>query len=337
MKARLTRTGQLLFFLLFFEFSSYSTADIVRGKILQNSTIENGSPSTAVHPMHLEDLWLLAVGEDRDLVEGVEIFIETPPTAQTYQGIYGFYLYGNISPPPSLASPQPALQSYRATQLYFKPFVNERKLYVRIPLESKTVFPPSPDTVVLDKPVQTELFPLLFTFLPIMKGIPEAALQAQFRIQVRPLFKNLGKVRFSVKAPTGPVPLEKVRVFMDGQPLQLKDESIHLPPGLKNFRVEIDGFPPFQTTVAIEKGKVIPVEAIFIKTDVTVHINAPAGTHVFIDGTPASINEGELSLDPGEHTFSFRLGDYQVSKRIYLEQGKSYGVSLFLDILINED
>jgi hypothetical protein len=181
------------------------------------------------------------------------------------------------------------------------------------------------------------MFPLLFTFLPIMKGIPEQALKAEFKVQVRPLFKDLGKVRFSIHSPKGPVPIEKTRVFLNDQALPLQEGSINMEPGLKTFRVELDGFPPFQTTVALEKGKVVTVEATFIKKVATVHINAPLGTHVFVDGKPVPLSQGEFTLEPGEHTFSFRLGDYQVSKRFYMEQGKSYGVSLYLDILINED
>ena len=336
MKVRRKSVVFLLWVLTLAGIPSKSEAEIVRGKILQTSKMGNGSPESPLLSQKLEDLWLIALEEEQDLLKGIEIFIEAPKEAQTYRGTYAFYLYGKISPTPA-ATPQASHQSYRGTLLYFKPFVNERKLYVQIPLQTKAGFSLSPDTVILDKAVGKTSFPLLFTFLPLMKGIPEPAYKAEFKVQVRPLWKNLGKVRFSVKSPRGSVPIEEARIFLNDQPLQLKEESIDLEPGLKSFRVEIDGFPPFQTTVALEKGKVVTVEATFIKKEATVHINAPLGTHVFIDGKPVSLSQGEFSLDPGEHTFSFRLGDYQVSKRFYMEQGKSYGVSLYLDILINED
>jgi hypothetical protein len=336
MKVRWKSVVFLLWVLTLSGFPSKSEADIVRGKILQTSRMGNGAPESPLLSQKLEDLWLIALEEEQDLLKGIEIFIEAPKEAQTYRGTYAFYLYGKISPTPT-APPQSPPQSYEGTLLYFRPFVNERKLYVQIPLQTKAGFSLSPDTAILDKPVEKAAFPLLFTFLPIMKGIPEPAYKAEFKVQVRALWKDLGKVRFTVKSPKGPVPIEKARIFLDDQLLQLKEGSINLEPGLRNFRVEIDGFPPFQTTVALEKGKVVTVEATFIKKEATVHINAPLGTLVFIDGKPVSLSQGEFSLDPGEHTFSFRLGDYQVSKRFYMEQGKSYGVSLYLDILINED
>lgn len=336
MKVRWEKVVFLLWVLILAGFPFTSNADIVRGKILQTSKMGNGCPESPLVGQKMEDLWLVELDEEQDLLKGIEIFIEAPKEAQTYPGTYALYLYGKISPNP-LATPQATLRSYEGTLLYFKPFVNERKLYVQIPLQRKERFSLSPDTVILDKVVGKATFPLVFTFLPIMKGIPEPAYKAEFKVQVRPLWKDLGKVRFSVKSPEGPVPIEKTRIFLNDQPLQLKEESINLEPGLRNFRVEIDGFPPFQTTVALEKGKVVTVEANFIKKEATVHINAPLGTHVFIDGKPVSLSQGEFSLDPGEHTFSFRLGDYQVSKRFYTEQGKSYGISLYLDILINED
>lgn len=336
MKAQWKLTIFLLWTLILTGFPPESEADIVRGKIRYENKLGNGATESQVLPLNLEDLWLISLEEEHDLLKGIEIFIEPPREAQTYRGTYAFYLFGKLSPPPAAAS-QPILQTFEGTLLYFKPILNERKLYVQIPLQTKAGFSLAPDTVILDKPVEKGMFPLLLTFLPIMKGIPELALRAEFKVQVRPLFKELGKIRFSVKSPKGSVPIEKARIFLNDQALQLKEDSLNVEPGLKNFRVEIDGFPPFQTTVALEKGKVVTVEAIFIKREATVHINAPIGTHVFVDGKPIPLSQGELTLEPGEHTFSFRLGDYQVSKRFYMEQGKSYGVSLYLDILINED
>ncbi len=336
MKARWKSTVFLLCTLAIGGLPPDSAADIVRGKILQTSKLGNGVPESQLLPVKLEDLWVITLEEEHDLLKGIEIFIETPKEAQTYRGTYAFYLFGKVSPPPA-ATAQSNPLSYEGALLYFKPFIQERKLYVQIPISTKTGFSLAPDTAILEKPVEKGVFPLLFTFLPIMKGIPESALKAEFKVQVRPLFKDLGKVRFSVKSPKGSVPLEKTRIFLNDQALQLKGDSLNIEPGLKNFRVEIDGFPPFQTTVALEKGKVVTVEVTFIKKEATVHINAPLGTHVFVDGKPVALNQGEFTLEPGEHTFSFKLGDYQVSKRFYLEQGKSYGVSLYLDILINED
>jgi hypothetical protein len=308
-------------------------ADTVRGQVIESTRIGNGSSESRIVTLRLEDLWEIQLDEEIDLVRGIEIFIESPPEAQIYRGTYALYLYSQVSPAPSSS-----LQSYTATLYYFKPFLQERKMYIHIPLETIAGFTRGPDTFIPENPIGKAHFPLLFTFLPIMKGIPDSALNAQFKVQVRPLFKNLGKVFFLLKTPSGIVPIENAQIFLDDKPISLEgQESINLEPGLKGFRIEVSGYPPFQTTVAVERGKVVTIEAIFMKREAKIRMNAPLGTRIFIDGKPAPLGSEEMILEPGEHTFSFRLGDYQVSKKFYLEQGKSYGVSLYLDILMNED
>jgi hypothetical protein len=164
MKVRWKSVVFLLWVLTLSGFPSKSEADIVRGKILQTSRMGNGAPESPLLSQKLEDLWLIALEEEQDLLKGIEIFIEAPKEAQTYRGTYAFYLYGKIAPTPT-APPQSTPQSYEGTLLYFRPFVNERKLYVQIPLQTKAGFSLSPDTAILDKPVEKAAFPLLFTFL----------------------------------------------------------------------------------------------------------------------------------------------------------------------------
>jgi len=39
----------------------------------------------------------------------------------------------------------------------------------------------------------------------------------------------------------------------------------------------------------------------------------------------------------GQHTVIIREGDYSLTKKFSVERGKSYKVSLFLDILVQEN
>ncbi|MFQ3620794.1 MAG: hypothetical protein SNJ78_07600 [Spirochaetales bacterium] len=321
----------LFFALLFPGITSVLQADTLRGKLLQISEIENGIVSGNFQNLKLEDLGGITLGEDLDLVSGIELAVEIPPDLLSYSGTVALYIYRNVSP-----ELKREVESYKGELLHFKPFLQERKVFIHIPLFSRAGFLPAPDTVDLDRPLDRSSFPLVFTFLPIMKGIPDPVWRAEFKARVRPLFKDLGKIRFTIKGPSGPLPLDQLRVYMNDELVSLKEPTLTVKPGIKNFRIETEGFPPFLTTAAVERGKEITIDATFIKKEAALRINAPAGTSIYIDGNLMTYKSPEITIEAGEHTFTFRLGDYQISKRFYLEQGKSYSISLYLDILINE-
>jgi hypothetical protein len=315
--------------LIFLGAASPLAADTIHGNLAALITIENGAPASANTPLRLEDNWGILLGREREFLRGVEIRVNLPEEARMYTGTYAVFVYKKVSPLPDLNR-----NSYLGSLLFFKVIEERRRLFIQIPLDSASGFPGAPDTYIHKTPLAAEDFPLIFAILPIMKGIPEQAMRALFHAEVHPLFKNVGKLVISL---SGAQELDPdIKVFIDEKPRQVPAEGILLEPGIRKVRLEKPGFAPFAATVGIDRGKTAVMEAAFLKKESSVRINAPAGTRAFLDGQAAGL-ETPLPVEPGDHTLSMKLGDYQISKRFTVESGKTYSVSLYLDIFINED
>jgi hypothetical protein len=258
-------------------------ADTVRGQVIESTRIGNGSSESRIVTLRLEDLWEIQLDEVMDLVRESR-FLSNRPRKPRSIGERTRCI--SIARFPLLLPPacNPIRQPYIILNRFYK---NVKCIFI-YPWKTIAGFITrgTGHVYIPENPIGKAHFPLLFTFLPIMKGIPDSALNAQFKVQVRPLFKNLGKVFFLLKTPSGIVPIENAQIFLDDKPISLEgQESINLEPGLKGFRIEVSGYPPFQTTVAVERGKVVTIEAIFMKREAKVHMNAPLGTRIFIDGS----------------------------------------------------
>jgi hypothetical protein len=329
---RYKKNSLLILCLLFLLPALNGTADNVRGKMIEISRMGNGSPPSPVLPLRLEENWAVILGDESDLLRGIEIVFDLPEQADLYSGTYAVFVYDSVTPPP-----EKARYDYQGNLLFFKPIEGGKKLFIQLPIESIAGFGTIPDTYIHRKPLSQSRFPLIMTILPIMKGIPDRAAQAVFHAQVRPIFKNLGKLALNLIGDFDKPPPEGILVFIDEKNVPYNPEGINVEPGIRKIRVEIAGFTTFNAAVGIDRGKKSQVEARFQRSTAAIRIDAPSGSRAFLNGNPVDIDKKEISIEPGEHTLSFKVGDYQISKRFYVEGGKSYGISLFLDILINED
>jgi hypothetical protein len=322
----------LFFFLavLFLHCGPFSLAESIHGKMTAVTTLQNGGVPSESLPVRLEDNWGIVLGEDREFLRGVEIRIDLPKEASLYTGTYAVFVYKKVNP-----APRPETSSYQGSLLFFKVVEERRRLFIQIPLGSSAGFPNAPDTYIHKTPLGPSDFPLLFAVLPIMKGIPEQATKALFRAEVHPMFKNMGKLLISLSGGAAPGP--DIRVFVDEKAQNYAGGGILLESGIRKVRIEKPGFVPFAASIGIERGQTAVLEAVFQTKQPSLRINAPSGTRAFLDGTAITLENADMPVEPGEHTLSMKLGDYQVSKRFSVETGKTYSVSLYLDIFINEE
>jgi hypothetical protein len=309
-----------------------ASADVIHGKITAVTQVGNGSEPSGSLPVRLEDNWGILLQEERDFLRGVEIQVNLPEEAGLYTGTYAVFVYKKVSPPPDKSR-----TSYQGSLLFFKVIEERRRLFLQLPLESLTGFTAAPDTYLHRTPLSAADFPLVFAILPIMKGIPEQAARALFHAEVRPLFKNVGKLIISVAGDEDGSELQDVTLYIDDKARPFSAGGILLEPGIRRIRIEKPGYADFSAALGIDRGKTALMEAVFLNRSSSLRINAPMGARAFLDGQAIAAEGTEIPVESGEHNLSVKLGDYQINKRFRVEAGKTYSASVFLDILINED
>jgi hypothetical protein len=65
---------------------------------------------------------------------------------------------------------------------------------------------------------------------------------------------------------------------------------------------------------------------------------APDTAEIFLDGQKLDgLPKKPMSVTEGEHTVIMRVGNYSLTKKFSVERGRSYKISLFLDISVQEN
>ncbi|HOT63396.1 MAG TPA: hypothetical protein PLU93_11095 [Treponemataceae bacterium] len=68
----------------------------------------------------------------------------------------------------------------------------------------------------------------------------------------------------------------------------------------------------------------------------TLLVVAPENAKILLDGQPLSNTRDPRELAPGDHTIQFTIGDYELTRKIQAEKGKTYTVSMLIDVTIEE-
>jgi hypothetical protein len=68
-----------------------------------------------------------------------------------------------------------------------------------------------------------------------------------------------------------------------------------------------------------------------------IYFEAPENAQIFLNNE-AVLNKAVPHLvEPGTHEVQFRIGDYGIFKALQVEKGKTYKVSMEVDVSVNEE
>jgi len=308
-------------------FSVYS--ENVRGPVI--GTLMSGDTSSI--DLSLEDLGIIRLDTLDELVQGIELQFEIPMEMRKYRDSFALLVYKAVRPVPSEQN-----RSYSGNRICFEVLPSRQTAYYQIPLIPSHSLVGTRDTTVLPR-VSSAEFPLLLTVLPVMKGIPSTVSKSSITVRVKKILEEKGYLSLSLSSRKGEDISE-----MD---LQLQIDGNDFPPGKEKFILDIgvheiilikDQEILARQSFVIEKGQTTALALDIKERETSLFVEAPEETKLYLDGKKLT-NPGKnpITLPPGEHTVVGKIGDYSVSKTFIVEKGKSYTISLFLDILLKEN
>ncbi len=302
--------------------------DSIRGPLVAIVTPKPDQP--VILTIGLEDLVAVLPPADLSMIDGIEIEVRIPPVIRQYRDSFAWYLYKSVEPLPSLS-----LRSYTGTRSAFELIPTGIKVFYLVPLRKAHTMAGGLGTVLLPFPVLPEEMPLFMTILPVMKGIPPEAIAGRFEIAIR-----------AVSAPSGSLILRihetspsagSYSVMIDEKPFAGIDGKVVLPIGIHHLRIESSGYQNINLSFGIEQGVLTELDVTLIPLVPMVSIEAPKGTQIFFDGKRF---EGQTAVPfevtEGPHTVVFTVGEYTLSRKFTAEKGKTYSISILLDIAIQE-
>ncbi len=309
-----------VFFLLTVIISSFSLN--IRGevkKIIEIETEKSESEFT------LFDLTGINI-KYNPFIEGLELSLTIPDELAKYRDSFMLNIYYKLDSIPSESN-----KSYKGNILLSQIIPVSKKIFISIPIilaSNNDLIPGSFVTKLVD---QTE-FPIILSISPVMKGISSTVLSSIFKLEIIPVLSTKGILGLNLTGSDN-----EYTIILDGKEILYTNEYI-LEEGIHQIIINSDNFKEISQSFVISRGNTTKLDITMEQLLPTVIFEAPEGSEIILDGEKIDLLASKvLKIKPGDHVVRMKLGDYSLSKKFTIDAEKKYKISLFLDILIQEN
>jgi hypothetical protein len=328
MKKRYGVGCMLAFIILFLPLSLQ--AESLRVFIVDSTEVSLEASGGKSIPLSYTDSALILLDEDTRFFRAVELEFTAPQSYLPYQGSLAIAVYADLD-----RIPEPGIADIQARQILFEPIPNKILSVYQIPLRQAHGLRTSPYTTVLPEVAFPSSFPVLFRVLPVIKGLSEDIEAMRFSLQVKPILSNEGAVRLIPRYPENlrnrpfTVLIDDLVVENPGEERMLREGEHHLVILSNDYRNENRVF-------IVERGKALELTITLQDPTPLVIFEAPEDALVFFDNLPVVSPGSPRPVEPGIHEVRFQLSDYSIVKSLAVQKGKTYRVSVAVDVQVSE-
>jgi hypothetical protein len=328
MKERHAAGCMFALIMLFFSFSleAESLRVFIAGSV--EVAMENSEKQSI--PLSYTDSALILLNEDTRFFRAVEVEFTAPQSYLPYRGSLAIAVYTDLN-----TAPDTSIADIEARQIFFEPVPNKILSIYQIPLKMDHGLKTSPYVTVLPGTVFPPSFPVLFRVLPVIKGVSEEIEAMRFSLQVKPVLSNEGAVRLIPRYPENlrdrpfTILIDDLVIENPGEERMLKEGEHHLVVLSNDYRNENRVF-------IVERGKTLELTIALQDPTPLVIFEAPENVRIFLDNQFVVSPEKSMPVAPGVHEVKFQLSDYSVVKSLTVQKGKTYRVSMAMDVQVSE-
>jgi len=309
-----------------------SAAVFVNAENIRGNTagfLDTGSPGVNFKP---EELVILDIHNDvPEFQKGVELQISIPKELKKFPNSFAILIYSRITPEPSSG-----IKSYRGTRLYMRLMPSMDSVFIKIPLKDNEKFSADAYTDISPKASFPSDFPLILTILPVIKGLPDYVFNTDFAVKAVPLWSDKGTITVNIKNPSNN-PEETISMTIDGVENKL-GTAVTVSSGMHRIRVASSLAQIVEKTIVIEPGGEKTLNITLDYQPPVLNFSIPENTVMFFDGKQIENTGGSavMETEPGNHTISYTLGDYTITRDFMVLPGSKLKINLIVDIEIME-
>ena len=259
-----------------------------------------------------------AVKSDFLFLEGIELEIKQDKTSMNYPNSIAYTVYTDIKPEPSKK-----YVDYSAKKISTALLPNRFSYILRIPLKKDYTFKHIKNSELLPYTGRIGVSPIMLRLNPVMKGLPDDFEQASFTVIIRPLL-----IAEKEQKP--------VTVQLNNEYLTQFENLQLLLPGTYSVSISSDAYRTEMRSCIVERGKITQLEVQLKSITPLLHIQAPENTAVFLDNQEIVLSKEPLPVTVGMHTVVFKMGSYELTRQITVEEGKTYEMTMTMDVLLQE-
>jgi hypothetical protein len=292
------------------------------------AVIENLQGTTS--SLGINSSLIINLGDEIRFFNGIEIEITAPQNWLSYRGSVGMSVYNRITPRSAAG-----VADIDANRIVFEPLPAKIKNIYQIPIRNSHGLRTSPYITVLSNVTRPETFPILFRFMSIIKGMSEELESMVFDVTVRPLLSNEGAVRIIPRFP--PQLRDKpFIVLIDDNVVENLSEPYLLKEGQHHLVLLSEDYRNERKLFMVEKAKITVLSLDLQDPAPLILFEGPENIRVYLDNTPVTRLNEPMLIEPGQHEVRILIGDYTILKTLNIQKGKTYRVSLTVDLTVNE-
>jgi hypothetical protein len=305
------------------------SAESFRVQVAGALSVSGGNPGGASLSLSLFEAAVISLGSDIRFLRGVEIEFTVPQSFLPYRGSLALVVYSDLD-----RVPAPGIADLEARQYSFDPVPNKLQSVYQIPLRSRHGLRTTPYAQVQSPVLLPASFPILFRVMPIVKGISEELENLRFTLTVKPIFSDEGAVYIIPRYPEN-LSNRPFTVLIDDEVVDRPHEERVLREGEHHLVILSNDYRNESRVFLVERSKVTALTITLQDPTPLVFFEGPENARIFFDNQPVNV-PGPLAAEPGSHEVRFQLSDYAIIKTFSIQRGKTYRLSLAIDLVIQE-
>lgn len=305
---------------------SLLSAESYRGNVI--SLLDVSPDTQSSYTVGEGDIVVFSFPNEEPFIDGVEIRVEIPPSYRAPPGAFGLLIFTNTERPL-----QSGLLDLEGTRTGLIPLTDRRQQFIRIPLKERSSDSSGADSVVTYFNAIPGEAAGAIQLVPLMKGMPAEAMNQEVSVTFQPILAPVGGLYVQLVSDTE---VKEVSLSVDGISME-PEEVVELEPGIYHVELRAEGFLDVNENVGIEAGRVSRIALPLEPPMAEVRFSAPSNAEIFVDGRRTPLGSTSLSLEPGEHTMLIRVGDFSVSRKVFLSPEEEYEIGVELDFFVRTD
>jgi hypothetical protein len=301
-------------------------------RVLVAGTLEAAldDPGRVSVPLGYNGSALILLGEDIRFFRGVELELSAPQSWLSWQGSLAMALYSDLDRVPS-----PGVADLQGKRIAFELLPNKIQTVYQIPLRQGHGLRSSPYVTVPVGIIPPSSFPLLFRIQPVIKGLSEELEQMVFHLGAKPVLSDEGAVKISLRYPEQ-LPGRPFTVLIDDVVIENPGEERLVKEGEHHLVILSDDYRNENRRFVVERTRVLDLAIELQDPTPLLIFEAPENARIFLDNVPLSGRPEPKPVEPGVHEVRFQVSDYAIIKTLTVLRGKTYRVTLSIDVNVSE-
>ena len=322
-----TRMGVLLFL---FIVSFQVQGEPLRALIAGTHKVSLSNPEGTTVPLSYVSSSLIQIEGDTRFFRGLQLELIAPQNYLNYRGSLAAALYGELNHAPEIGA-----ADLECRLLAFDPLPAKIQTIYLVPMRADHGFRSSPYASILTDILNISTFPLLFRLMPVIKGISDEMERMIFYLNVRPILGDEGALRINIRYPYN-LPDRPLTVLINDRVIDNPREERLLKEGEHHLVILSEDYRNISRVFVVERAKILDLSVELLDTTPLLVFECPENARVYLDNTFIPNPRIPHPTEPGIHEVRFQVSDYTIIRPITVQKGKTYRVSLSVDVNIVE-